>query len=87
MPPLWLARNVKGSASHSQIAAVRIVIFQVIFVLVRIQVTRVRVDGFEQAVHRAKRDVAHIRLFHVFALDAREDFRVDLKVLVNAVIG
>ena len=56
---------------------------QPLLVLIGIQVAGVRIDGFEQAVHRAQRDALHVRLFHVIALDAREHLGVNGQVTVG----
>ena len=58
-----------------------------LFVLIGVEVAGVWIDGFEQPVHRAQRDALHVGLFHVIALDAREDLGVNREMPVSVFRG
>ena len=63
----------------------RILVLQIVLVLIGIQIAGEWIDRFEQPVQSAQGDALHIRLFHVFALDAVQHFGVDAELRIRPV--
>ena len=55
-------------------------------VLFGVEIAGIRVERLQQAMQRAVGDQAEVRLFHVFAADARQHFAIDADLPVGALV-